>query len=141
MGKRPGKLVNWLRCVLGHAGNEVESPKVECASRSSCGDNDPYLPLAGFASEMFTQFLLELPMQRRRIEDRWRSGDLQRLEGCVHQLLGATVYCKTPDLENALRDLHRALQTRDRKNIARHHAHALAVIDGTLQSCGCGEHI
>ncbi len=90
-----------------------------------------------FSSEMFVELLLELPAHRRDIVDYWKAGDLQRLRSCVHRLLGAVVYCDAPELEEALRELRRALHSRDAAGIALQHARTLAVIDATLSGSGC----
>jgi HPt (histidine-containing phosphotransfer) domain-containing protein len=90
-----------------------------------------------FRSEMFVQLLLELPAHRRDIADAWQAGDVQRLRSCVHRLLGATVYCDAPQLEAALRELRSALHSEDAAGIALQHAHALDVIDTTLNCSGC----
>jgi HPt (histidine-containing phosphotransfer) domain-containing protein len=90
-----------------------------------------------FSSEMFVKLLLELPAHRRDIVESWKAGDLQRLRSCVHRLLGATVYCAAPELEDALRELRRALHSGDAAGIARQHIRTLAVIDTTLNGSGC----
>ena len=92
-----------------------------------------------FSNEMFVKLLLELPVHRRDIVESWRAGNLQRMRNCVHRLLGATVYCPAPELEDALRNLRRALQTGDTADIERQHARTLAVIDTTLGNSGSGK--
>jgi len=85
---------------------------------------------------MFVKLLLELPAHRHEIVESWQAGDLQRLRDCVHRLLGATVYCAAPELEESLRDLRRALHTGDSANISQQHARTLTVIDITLRKSG-----
>lgn len=89
-----------------------------------------------FSSEMFVKLLLELPVHRRDIVAAWQAGDLQRLRNSVHRLLGATVYCAAPGLEDALRELRRALHTTDAAEIEKQHARTLAIIDTTLNGSG-----
>jgi hypothetical protein len=86
---------------------------------------------------MFVQLLLELPAHRHDIAASWQSGDRQRLQNSVHRLLGATVYCDAPELENVLRALRRTLHSGDDSSIARQHARTLEVIDSTLSCSGC----
>jgi hypothetical protein len=128
-----GKIIARMRRALDRAGtgnnaqDSLQSSPVEYPSRDL--DDE-------FSSEMFVQLLLELPVHRRAIAESWQAGDLQQLRSCVHQLLGAVVYCDAPELENALRELRCALHTGDTSGIALQHARALDVIDTTLSYSG-----
>jgi hypothetical protein len=89
-----------------------------------------------FPNEMYVKLLLELPAHRRDLLAYGQAGDLQRLRDCVHRLLGATVYCAAPELEDALRDLRSALHTGNSASISQQHARTLSVIDTTLGKSG-----
>ena len=117
--------------MLGRAGAGSMLPG---SLQAASGEYPPTEADENFRSEMFVQLLLELPAHRRDIAESWRTGDLQRLRSCVHRLLGATVYCDAPELEEALRELRRALHSGDASRIALQHARALDVID-TAMSC------
>ena len=129
-----GKITAWMRRVLDRTGignNVQDSPQ------AMPGEQPPRDMGDDFSSEMFVQLLLELPAHRREIAESWQAGDLQRLRSCVHRLLGAVVYCDAPELEEALRELRRALHTGDATGIALQHARTLEVIDTTLSCSGC----
>jgi HPt (histidine-containing phosphotransfer) domain-containing protein len=119
--------------MLGRAGTGSKPPD---SLQAAPGEHPPLEADENFSSEMFVQLLLELPAHRRDIAESWRAGDLQRLRSCVHRLLGATVYCEAPELEEALRELRRALHSGDSSSIALQHAHALEAIDTALSCSG-----
>jgi HPt (histidine-containing phosphotransfer) domain-containing protein len=128
-----GKITAWMRRVLGRAGTLNNT---QGSLQAAPGELPHDAADANFSSEMFVQLLLELPAHRRDIAVSWQAGDLQRLRSCVHRLLGAVVYCDAPELEDALRELRRALHSGDAAGIALQHARALAVIDITLSGSG-----
>jgi Hpt domain len=130
-----GKITAWMRRALGLVGT---SGNAQDSLQSAPGEHPAHDMDGDFCSEMFVQLLLELPAHRRDIAESWQVGDLPRLRSCVHRLLGAVVYCDAPELEEALRELHRALHSGDTSDIALQHARALAVIDTTLSGSGYG---
>lgn len=138
MSKQPGKLRAWLQGVFGNGGTAAQDRQATAKAQDTPAADPAPVAAENHPGELFVRLLLELPAQRRLLVACWRNGDLERLQDCVHRLLGATVYCEAPELESALRELHRALQSRDRNRIARCQASALAMIDSTLQHCGCG---
>jgi hypothetical protein len=93
-------------------------------------------PRQSFSSEMFAELLIELPGFHGKISDAYQSGDRAGLRDHVHQLLGAVVYCDAPELEAAIRALHRAIMTTDPDTIEACYARALAAINSTLSYSG-----
>ena len=89
--------------------------------------------------EVFAHLLVELPAQRRVMHEAHAAGDYRRLRDCVHRMLGATAYCETPELEDGLRQLHRALKTGHTTTIERRFRHAIRMIDSTLDNSGYRE--
>lgn len=89
-----------------------------------------------FSREVFAQLLVELPAHRRVMHEARTTGNYRRLRDCIHQMLGATAYCDTPELEAGLRELHLALKTGHDPSIERRFRHAVRVIDSTLDSSG-----
>jgi hypothetical protein len=128
-----GKISTLIRRMLGRAGTGNNLP---ASLQAAPGEHPPLEADENFSSEMFVQLLLELPAHRRDIVESWQAGDVQRLRGCVHRLLGATVYCEAPGLEEALRELRHALHSGDTSSIALQHAHALEAIDTALSCSG-----
>ena len=131
-----GKINAWIRRMLGKMHNGTGS-KPPGSVQTAPGKQPPQDFADCFTTEMFVQLLLELPAHRHDIAESWLAGDLQQLRSCVHRLLGATVYCDAPELENALRELRRALHCGDPSRIALQHARTLEVIDTTLDCSGC----
>jgi HPt (histidine-containing phosphotransfer) domain-containing protein len=127
------KFSTLIRRMLGRAGTGSTLPG---SLQAASGGHTPLEADENFRSEMFVQLLLELPKHRRDIAESWQAGDLQRLRSCVHRLLGATVYCDAPELEEALRELRRALHSGDTSSIALQHADALEAIDNALSCSG-----
>jgi HPt (histidine-containing phosphotransfer) domain-containing protein len=127
------KFSTLIRRMLGRTGTGNKLPD---SLQAASGEHPPLEANENFSSEMFVKLLLELPEHRRDIAESWQAGDLPRLRSCVHRLLGATVYCEAPELEEALRELHRALHGGGAAGISRQHAHALEVIDTTLSNSG-----
>lgn len=123
-----------IRRLLGRPGT---GNNARGSRQAAAGEEDAFLDTEdGFSNEMFVKLLLELPAHRREIVEALQAGDLQRLRNCVHRLLGATVYCAAPELEDALRDLRRALHTGDSARISQQQARTLSVIDTTLRNSG-----
>ena len=91
-----------------------------------------------FSSELFAELLTELPEHRTKISQAYEAGDLNDLRNNVHQLLGAIVYCDAPELEAALRSLHRALATTDQGRIDDCYIRALNTLNSTLSYSGFG---
>ena len=107
----------------------------------STDDDDELLPNSvrhSFSSELFAELLIELPDHRKKISQAYEAGDLQDLRNNVHQLLGAIVYCDAPELEGALRSLHRSLTTTDQDRIDDCYLRALNTINSTLSYSGFG---
>jgi HPt (histidine-containing phosphotransfer) domain-containing protein len=127
------KISALIRRMLGRA---VTDGNLPASLQAAPGEHPPLEADENFSSEMFVQLLLELPTHRRDIAESWQAGDLQGLRSCVHRLLGATVYCDAPELEEALRELRRALQSGDTSRIALQHAYALEAIDTALSCSG-----
>jgi HPt (histidine-containing phosphotransfer) domain-containing protein len=127
------KFSTLIRRMLGRGGKRSDLP---VSLQAAPVEHPPMEADENFRSEMFVQLLLELPAHRRDIADAWQAGDVQRLRSCVHRLLGATVYCDAPQLEEALRELRRALHSGDTSRITRQHARALEAIDTALSSSG-----
>ena len=104
-------------------------------------EDDELLPNSvrhSFSSELFAELLIELPEHRQKISQAYEAGDLQDLRNNVHQLLGAIVYCDAPELEVALRSLHRSLTTTDQDRIDDCYLRALNTINSTLSYSGFG---
>jgi len=91
-----------------------------------------------FSSELFAELLIELPEHRQKISQAYETGNLHDLRNNVHQLLGAIVYCDAPELETALRSLHRALATTDQDRIDASYLRAFNTINSTLSYSGFG---
>ena len=92
-----------------------------------------------FSSEMFAELLIELPGYQGKILQAWQTGDRQSLRDHVHQLLGAVAYCDAPELEAALRSLHRAIMTEDPDSIDSCYTRDCSAINSTLMYSGyCG---
>jgi hypothetical protein len=91
-----------------------------------------------FSSELFAELLIELPEHRNKISQAYEAENMQDLGNNVHQLLGAIVYCDAPELEVALRSLHRALATADQDRIEACYLRALNTINSTLSYSGFG---
>jgi HPt (histidine-containing phosphotransfer) domain-containing protein len=128
-----GKFGTLIQRMLGRVGTGSVLP----GSLQAAAGEPPALETdENFSSEMFVQLLLELPAHRCDIAESWQAGDLLRLRSCVHRLLGATVYCDAPELEEALRELRRALHSGDTSSIAQQHAYALEAIDTALNCSG-----
>ncbi len=127
------KISALIRRMLGRASTESNLP---VSLQAVPAEHPPLEADENFSSEMFVQLLLELPVHRRDISESWQAGDLQRLRRCVHRLLGATVYCDSPELEEALRELRRALHSGEPSGIALQHARALEAIDTALNCSG-----
>lgn len=89
-----------------------------------------------FSSEIFAHLLLELPARRSSMDAAYKTGDYRRLRDSLHQLLGATAYSDTPELDAGLRKLQLALQTRDRASIDLNFTRAMNIIDNTLRCSG-----
>lgn len=119
--------------MLGRTGTGNKLPD---SLQAASGEHPPLEADENFSSEMFVKLLLELPEHRRDIAESWQAGDLPRLRSCVHRLLGATVYCEAPELEEALRELRRALHSGDASSITLQHARALEAIDTALSCSG-----
>jgi HPt (histidine-containing phosphotransfer) domain-containing protein len=128
------KISALIRRMLGRA---VTDGNLPASLQAAPGEHPPLEADENFSSEMFVQLLLELPTHRRDIAESWQAGDLQGLRSCVHRLLGATVYCEAPELEEALRELRRALHSGDPSSIALQHAHVLESIDASLSCSDC----
>jgi HPt (histidine-containing phosphotransfer) domain-containing protein len=129
-----GRITAWMRRSLDRSGtgSNAQNHLQAMTEEHPPGDLDD-----DFSGEMFVQLLLELPAHRRDIAESWHAGDLQRLRSCVHQLLGAVVYCEAPELEDPLRELRQALQAGDAASIALQHTRTLEVIDTILSRSGC----
>jgi HPt (histidine-containing phosphotransfer) domain-containing protein len=92
-----------------------------------------------FSTVMFAELLMELPGYQGKISQAYQAGDRQGLMDHVHQLLGAVAYCDEPELETALRTLHRVLMTEDTDNIDTCYTRAFSAINSTLTYSGyCG---
>jgi HPt (histidine-containing phosphotransfer) domain-containing protein len=89
-----------------------------------------------FSNEMFAELLIELPGRQGELSQAYRTGNPRILRDQVHQLLGAVAYCDLPELEAALRTLHRALITKDPDNIDNCYAQACSAINSTLTHSG-----
>ena len=89
-----------------------------------------------FKGEMFAQLLLELPCHRHTLHTAYTTGDHAQLRACVHQVLGAVVYCDEPGLEQALRTLQHSLKYGDTHDIDSDLRRAIALIDATLAVSG-----
>ena len=89
-----------------------------------------------FSSELFVELLAELPDHQQKIREAYQAGDLQGLRDTVHQLLGAIVYCDAPELESALRSLHRALASENRGHIDICYERTVNTINSTLNYSG-----
>ena len=104
-------------------------------------DDNELLPNSvrhSFSSELFAELLIELPEHRKKISQAYEAGNLHDLRNNVHQLRGAIVYCDAPELEGALRSLHRALATTDRDRIDASYLRAFNTINSTLSYSGFG---
>ena len=89
-----------------------------------------------FRGEMFAQLLLELPRHRHTLHTAYTTGDHAPLRACVHQVLGAVVYCNEPGLEQALRTLQHTLKYGDTHDIDSDLRRAIGLIDATLAGSG-----
>ena len=89
-----------------------------------------------FANEMFAELLIELPDHQEKFSQARRTGDRQGLRDHVHRLLGAVAYCDAPELEAALRSLHRAIMTEDPDSIDSCYTRAFSTINSTLTYSG-----
>ena len=89
-----------------------------------------------FSSELFAELLSELPEYQQKLALAYQSGDLTELGNDVHQLLGAIVYCDAPELEGALRALHRALASTDTESIDACYLRVSNTINSTLNYIG-----
>lgn len=91
---------------------------------------------SNFSRELFAQLLLELPEHRNRMLQAHAAGNYDSLRDCVHQVLGAAVYCESDELETSLRELRLALKMEDPDTIDACVRQAMQTIDSTLQACG-----
>ena len=91
-----------------------------------------------FSDSLYGELLLELPMHRRRLFQAHNIGDMESLRKAIHQLLGAVVYCDTPELEESLRALRQAIKTGESHAIDACHDRAINVLDSIL--CHSGLH-
>ena len=89
-----------------------------------------------FSGEMFAQLLLELPCHRNTLHMAYTSGDHAQLRTCVHQVLGAVVYCNEPGLEQALRSLQHTLKVGNTHDIDSDLRGTIDLIDATLAGSG-----
>ena len=89
-----------------------------------------------FSREMFARLLLELPCHRHTLHKAHTNGDHAQLRACVHQVLGAVVYCNEPGLEQALRTLQHTLKHGVTHDIDSDFRRAIDMIDATLAGSG-----
>lgn len=85
------------------------------------------------ATEMITMLIDELPKRKQEINNAYRSGDQQHLKDIVHTLHGATRYCATPRLRNAILQYEQALGTQTIEELADLHACVNTEIDSLLK--------
>ncbi|MGB5180412.1 MAG: Hpt domain-containing protein [Gammaproteobacteria bacterium] len=93
-----------------------------------------------FSSGLFAELLIELPMHRHRLARAHECGDMDTLGNAVHQLLGAVAYCDAPELEEALRELRRAIKTGEQQSVDIYQQRAINVLDSTLRYSGYRGH-
>ncbi len=120
----------------------VNRPPTEVPEVLPLPDNDRLMRgrKQQFYGELFAELLIELPLHRRRLARACESGDIDTLRNAVHQLLGAVAYCDAPELEDALRELQRAIKTGDQYTIDICQERAVNVIDSTLRYSGYRSH-
>jgi len=124
-----------LITALTRTSRQLPGPPVETHNT----DDDELLPNSirhSFSSELFAELLIELPEHRKKISQAYEAGDLHDLRNNVHKLLGGIVYCDAPELEVALRSLHRSLATADQDHIEDCYHRALNTINSTLSYSG-----
>ena len=62
------------------------------------------------AKELFTMLLKELPDQKYKLNQAFNDEDNQGLLDVAHKIYGATAYCGVPRLQQAARDLEKAIK-------------------------------
>jgi HPt (histidine-containing phosphotransfer) domain-containing protein len=130
-------VLHFLRTLM-----PTDSPLTSGCKASQLPQHDQLLKVRkkAFSSELFAELLLELPMHRRRLSHACENGDIDTLRNAVHQLLGAVAYCDTPELEEALRELHLAIRTGKQGTIDIYHERAINALDSTLRFSGYRSH-
>ena len=88
------------------------------------------------SSELYAQLLLELPVYRMDLSGFYRSGEYESMAECTHKMLGAVVYCDTPELLHGLSGLQQALRSGDTPSIDNRYARAINIIDRILADSG-----
>ena len=133
-----GKLSRRISDLLnGRSGTEIRQVQAICAEPEVHAD-PLHLDMINhrFSEEMFAQLLLELPRHRHTLHMACTTGDHAQLRACVHQVLGAVVYCNEPGLEQALRTLQHTLKYGDTHDIDSDLRAAIDIIDATLAGSG-----
>lgn len=121
----------------GRSGTAIRQAQVVCAEPEAHAD-PLHLDMIShrFSGEMFAQLLLELPCHRHTLHMAYTTGDHSQLRACVHQVLGAVVYCNEPGLEQALRTLQHTLKYGDAHDIDSDLRGGIDMIDATLAGSG-----
>ena len=121
----------------GRSGTTIRQAQAVCAEAEAHAD-PLHLDMINhrFSGEMFAQLLLELPRHRRTLYMAHTTGDHAQLRACVHQVLGAVVYCNEPGLEQALRTLQHTLKYGDTHAIDSNLRGVIDTIDATLAGSG-----
>jgi hypothetical protein len=94
-------------------------------------EEDPHLHALGqrFTQELLDKLMAELPRHRQDMVSAYAKHDYRTLRNCVHQLLGAVVYCNTGLLEEDLRELHEALKVENPHIINVYYHRVIATLD------------
>lgn len=97
---------------LGQVPEQPDKPARDPRSMSSFPEDELAMNRRrqSFSSEIFAELLIELPDYQRKISQAYKNGDRDLLRNHVHRLLGAVAYCDAPELETALRTLHRSIR-------------------------------
>jgi len=140
--KPPGRLVSAIKTVLRvimNALTPADRPLKPKDDLPELPGEDLHLSAAAqsFCSDLFAELLLELPAQRRVMQEFYARDDYNGLSNSVHQLLGAAAYCNAAELEIGLRELRLALKTGERETIDLYYSRAINVINSTLRYSGC----
>ena len=127
----------WLQLLTAtRAATGAPPEKIGNTSKSLHDDLPADSARYAFSSELFAELLTELPEFQQKISQAYQADDLQGLRNDVHQLLGAIVYCDAPELEGALRALHRSLATTHTDSIDACYIRAFNTINSTLTYSG-----
>jgi len=105
------------QCITNHNGQGSASTSAEYQNQQRVFDPETALRRANYkkdlAGDMFRMLIASLGTETSIIEQHWDNKNQQSLLEVVHKIHGATRYCGTPCLLNAMETLEKDLKSKD----------------------------